>query len=59
MPYVGGVAAYKKKCDEIAGKGYEGFRLGVCGEEERFAGKLMYRRRSDRRTSAREQLLPS
>jgi cyclohexanone monooxygenase len=37
MPYVGGVAAYKKKCDEIAGKGYEGFRFGVCGEEERFA----------------------
>jgi cyclohexanone monooxygenase len=37
MPYVGGVAAYKKKCDEIAGKGYEGFRLGVCAEEERSA----------------------
>jgi cyclohexanone monooxygenase len=37
MPYVGGVAAYKKKCDEIAAKGYEGFRLGVCSEEERFA----------------------
>jgi cyclohexanone monooxygenase len=27
MPYVGGVAAYKKKCDEVAAKGYEGFRL--------------------------------
>jgi cyclohexanone monooxygenase len=25
MPYVGGVAAYKKKCDEVAAKGYEGF----------------------------------
>jgi len=37
MPYVGGVAAYKKKCDEIAGKGYEGFRLDVCAEEERLA----------------------
>jgi cyclohexanone monooxygenase len=37
MPYVGGVAAYKKKCDEIAGKGYEGFRLSVCAQEERFA----------------------
>src|ERR1700741_19103 len=37
MPYVGGVAAYKKKCDEIAARGYEGFRFGVCGEEERFA----------------------
>ncbi|MGA7262046.1 MAG: NAD(P)/FAD-dependent oxidoreductase [Stellaceae bacterium] len=37
MPYVGGVAAYKKKCDEIAARGYEGFRLGGCVEEQRFA----------------------
>jgi len=37
MPYVGGVAAYKKKCDEIAARGYEGFRLGVGVEEQRFA----------------------
>jgi hypothetical protein len=37
MPYVGGVAAYKKKCDEIAARGYESFRLGVCVEEQRFA----------------------
>ena len=28
MPYVGGVPAYKKKCDEVAAKGYEGFKLG-------------------------------
>ena len=28
MPYVGGVQAYKKKCDEVAARGYEGFRLG-------------------------------
>ena len=27
MPYVGGVTAYKKKCDEVAAKGYEGFML--------------------------------
>ena len=27
MPYVGGVPAYKKKCDEVAAKGYEGFKL--------------------------------
>jgi cyclohexanone monooxygenase len=27
MPYVGGVAGYKRKCDEIAAKGYEGFSL--------------------------------
>ena len=37
MPYVGGVAAYKKKCDEVAARGYEGFRLGVAIEDQRFA----------------------
>ena len=37
MPYVGGVTAYKKKCDEVAARAYEGFRLGVCIEEPRFA----------------------
>ena len=26
MPYVGGVSAYKKKCDEVAANGDEGFR---------------------------------
>jgi hypothetical protein len=24
MPYVGGVTAYKKKCDEVVAAGYEG-----------------------------------
>ena len=33
MPYVGGIAAHKKKCD----KGYEGFRLGLSAEAHRFA----------------------
>ena len=28
MPYVGGVGAYRLKCDDVAAKGYEGFRLG-------------------------------
>ena len=37
MPYVGGVPAYKKKCDEVAANGYEGFRLGACAEEQRLA----------------------
>lgn len=37
MPYVGGVAAYKRKCDEIAARGYEGFRLGAGIEEQRQA----------------------
>jgi cyclohexanone monooxygenase len=27
MPYVGGFDRYKKRCDEVAAKGYEGFRL--------------------------------
>lgn len=27
MPYLGGVGPYRKKCDEIAAKGYEGFAL--------------------------------
>ncbi len=28
MPYVGGVGNYRKKCDEVVAKGYEGFVLG-------------------------------
>jgi hypothetical protein len=31
------VAAYKKKCDDVAAKGYEGFRFGGGGEAQRFA----------------------
>ncbi|WP_428486772.1 flavin-containing monooxygenase [Rhodopila sp.] len=27
MPYIGGVGAYRLKCDEVAAKGYEGFML--------------------------------
>ncbi len=27
MPYIGGVGTYRAECDEIAAKGYEGFRL--------------------------------
>ena len=27
MPYIGGVGVYRETCDEIAAKGYEGFRL--------------------------------
>jgi cation diffusion facilitator CzcD-associated flavoprotein CzcO len=29
MPYAGGVGEYRKKCDQVAAKGYEGFRLSV------------------------------
>jgi cyclohexanone monooxygenase len=27
MPYVGGVGNYRRKCDEVAANGYEGFTL--------------------------------
>jgi cation diffusion facilitator CzcD-associated flavoprotein CzcO len=27
MPYIGGVGAYRQKCDEVAANGYEGFQL--------------------------------
>ncbi|WP_158932133.1 NAD(P)/FAD-dependent oxidoreductase [Acidisphaera sp. S103] len=27
MPYIGGVGAYRRRCDEIAANGYEGFQL--------------------------------
>jgi cyclohexanone monooxygenase len=30
MPYIGGVGAYRLKCDEVAAKGYEGFRLAAA-----------------------------
>ena len=39
MPYVGGVTAYKKKCDDVAASGYEGFRLGMSFDLQRFAAK--------------------
>jgi cyclohexanone monooxygenase len=29
MPYIGGVGTYREKCDEIAARGYEGFRLAA------------------------------
>jgi cyclohexanone monooxygenase len=37
MPYVGGVTAYKQKCDEVAANGYEGFRLGSQSDEQQSA----------------------
>ena len=27
MPYIGGVGAYRQKCDEIAAAGYRGFSI--------------------------------
>ena len=39
MPYVGGVHAYKRKCDEVAAKGYQGFVMtpAVAGPERAMA----------------------
>jgi len=37
MPYVGGVTAYKKKCDEVAANGYQGFRFGASLEYQQAA----------------------
>ena len=39
MPYVGGVTAYKKRCDEVAANGYQGFCLGASIEEAQFAAQ--------------------
>jgi cyclohexanone monooxygenase len=39
MPYVGGVTAYKKRCDEVAANGYQGFCFGTSIEEPRFAAQ--------------------
>lgn len=32
MPYIGGVGAYRQKCDEVAAQGYAGFVLGKARE---------------------------
>ncbi len=34
MPYIGGVGVYREKCDEVAAKGYEGFRFSGAPEAE-------------------------
>jgi len=38
MPYVGGVHRYKKRCDEVALNGYEGFVLESVRRKEAVAG---------------------
>ncbi|MEV4729899.1 NAD(P)/FAD-dependent oxidoreductase [Saccharopolyspora sp. NPDC049426] len=32
MPYIGGVGAYREKCDEVAANGYEGLALQTAGD---------------------------
>jgi len=39
MPYVGGVTAYKKRCDEVAANRYQGFRLSISVEEQQVAAQ--------------------
>ena len=29
MPYIGGVGAYRRICDDVAAKGYEGFTMSA------------------------------
>ena len=29
MPYVGGCGRYRRECDEVAARGYEGFELSL------------------------------
>jgi len=33
MPYIGGLAMYTQKCNDVASNGYEGFVLGARGSE--------------------------
>ena len=37
MPYIGGVGVYRRICDEVAAKGYEGFVMNAAGWVERMA----------------------
>jgi cyclohexanone monooxygenase len=34
MPYIGGVPAYRQKCNEVAARGYEGFALTAAKQRE-------------------------
>jgi cyclohexanone monooxygenase len=35
MPYIGGVGAYRQKCDEVAASGYEGFEIASLARTPR------------------------
>jgi len=37
MPYVGGIGRYRRKCDEVAARGYEGFILSDSAGAQRLA----------------------
>ena len=42
LPYLGpeGVGGYRKKCDEVAAKGYEGFDAGIASLEKTRKGEV-------------------
>jgi cyclohexanone monooxygenase len=46
MPYIGGVPVYRRRCEEIAANGYEGFALRTGPEPSVRAGAAMERDRS-------------
>ena len=37
MPYIGGVGAYRQICNEVAAKGYQGFRMTGAERQKRAA----------------------
>jgi cyclohexanone monooxygenase len=37
MPYIGGVGVYRKICDDVAARGYEGFEMGIGAERKETA----------------------
>ena len=37
MPYIGGVAAYRQICNDVAAKGYEGFAMGTAERAQKMA----------------------
>jgi cyclohexanone monooxygenase len=37
MPYIGGVGAYRKICNEVAAKGYDGFTMSAAEQPQRAA----------------------
>jgi cation diffusion facilitator CzcD-associated flavoprotein CzcO len=44
LPYVGGVGTYRKRCDEVAANGYEGFALKRTSATERPEGLAQHAR---------------
>jgi cyclohexanone monooxygenase len=40
MPYIGGVGPYRKICNDIAAKGYEGFVMERAEQPRKVAGVL-------------------